>query len=108
MFAKSALKDESPSDCNLGGVEFLRLGAAWLLAALAWVKNGPATDEVVPAETDPMLICDSDILDTPLLTLEVSLTSSPCTRRLSLRYAIKSAFFLSSSYFFFFGSSGSR
>ena len=80
--ANSSLKLTRPFDCDFGGVECLIDLGASLRGALACVKKGPATDEVVPAETEPILICDSDDFDCPLLTLDVSLTSSPLPRLL--------------------------
>ena len=105
--ANSSLKLTRPFDYDFGGVECLTVLGASLRGALACVRKGPATDEVVPAETEPMLIYDSDDFDCPLFTLDVSLTSSPLPLLLSFRLASNRAFFLSSSYFFFLGSSGS-
>ena len=95
--ANSYLNEFKPSDWVLGGVdEFLIVGAAWLLGALACVRKGPATDEVVPAETEPMLIYDSEVLLlVPLFRLEVSLTSSALLAR------FRSFFFAKSSAFYF-------
>ena len=110
MAANSCLKLFKPSDDVFGGVECLiDLGASLLGTPLACVRKGPATDDWVPAETTvPMLMTDSDCFEVPLFMLDVSLMSSPeVALRLSLCLARSKAFFLSSSYFFFLGSSGS-
>ena len=105
--ANSYLKVFKPSDQFFGGVECRMDGATQLLGALACVRKGPATDDVVPADTEPILIYDSEILESPLFTLAVSLTISPLALFYSFLLVINRAFFLSSSYFFFLGSSGS-
>ena len=77
MAANSALKLFNPYDYDFVGVTARIEGGASLRAARAWVKKGPATEDVVPADTEPKLICDSDCLLAPLLMLVASLTSSP-------------------------------
>lgn len=69
------MKLARPSECMRGGVELRTVEGASVLAARACVRKGPATDEVVPAEIEPILIYESETLDMPLFILSVSLTN---------------------------------